>query len=55
MPDPILTIIIALACVLVTAVITAIATTAYQKKVAASTVGTAEEKARAIINRCKLS
>ncbi len=40
----------AVICILVTAVITAYATTAYQKKVAATTIGNAEDKAREIID-----
>lgn len=40
----------AVICILVTAVVTAFVTTAYQKKVAATTIGNAEDKAREIID-----
>ncbi|MCM1213196.1 MAG: Rnase Y domain-containing protein, partial [Lachnospiraceae bacterium] len=43
-------VIIALVSILVTAVVTSLAVSAYQKKAAASTVGNAQEKAREIID-----
>ena len=47
MPSPVIvTVIVALICIAVTAIITALATSAYQRKVAAATVGNSEEKAR---------